>query len=614
MSYTALYRTYRPTDFNEVAGQEHITTTLKNALKNNKVAHAYLFTGPRGTGKTSIARIFAKTVNCEHAPVENPCNTCPNCLGIQDGSITDIIEIDAASNTGVDEIRELRDKVKYLPGYVKYKVYIIDEVHMLSTNAFNALLKTLEEPPAHVIFILCTTEPQKVPLTIISRCQRFDFKAITVKEIISKLDEIIAKEKIDIDKDAVEQIAVYAEGGLRDAIGLLDQAYAYDPDVITVEDINQICGAVSFKNQMEIVSSIRRADASAAIKAMDELIVSGKEVPKICQNLIQFFRDVLVYKNVGATEGTSSLYQNEDFINLANTMNNQRLFFYLDILNKAQNDLKWSNSPRLYLELAFIKMTDKEPESESQMLTAIDQLQGRIAELEKRPLTVDVPSITLTEEQPETPKNKENPKDVLTKTKLDNIIISDNVMPETDDLVPAEIDETKPCVDITKSFPIEFIEEVLNRGNREDKNDLIERWNLIRKNNASGNLAQYAGLLESGTLVASSKDKIIITFETAGVCNRLMKPTIKTLGKEILANAFKREIDYIALPAEIFQMISDEFISAWKLGKRQIKLSPIVCPDLRDVSIEDEEKISQTEQKIITDAYSLFGDRVKVKK
>lgn len=614
MSYTALYRTYRPTDFNEVAGQEHITTTLKNALKNNKVAHAYLFTGPRGTGKTSIARIFAKAVNCEHAPIENPCNDCPNCLGIQDGSISDIIEIDAASNTGVEEIRELRDKVKYLPGYVKYKVYIIDEVHMLSTNAFNALLKTLEEPPAHVIFILCTTEPQKVPLTIISRCQRFDFKAITVKEIVEKLEEIVEKEHIEIDKDAIEQIALYAEGGLRDAIGLLDQAYAYDPDVITIEDINQICGAVSFHRQLEIVSAIRQFDASAAIKAMDELIVSGKEVSKICQNLIQFFRDVLIYKNVGTTSNTSSLYQNNDFINLTSTMSNQRLFFYLDILNKAQNDLKWSNSPRLYLELAFIKMTDKEPASESHLLEAIAELQTRVSELEKMPIAIETPISIPAAAQSESLENEVKSEPLSEEQNQEKTIIPKLENQTTEDGKIAEIDEKITCEDISKSYSIEFVEEVLNRGNREDKNDLIERWNLIRKNNTSGNLTQYASILESGTLVASSKDKVIITFASAGVCNRLMKPSVKAIGKEILTNAFKREIDYIALPANVFQMISDEFINAWKLGKRHIKLSPITCPDLRDVSENDEESVTQTEQKVVTDAYSLFGDLVKVKK
>jgi len=207
MAYKALYRTYRPKDFDEIAGQEHITRTFKNALKNNKMAHAYLFSGPRGTGKTSIAKIIAKAVNCEHAPVSNPCNDCEICKGIDNNTISDVIEIDAASNNGVDEIREIRDKVKYLPGVTNYKVYIIDEVHMLSTGAFNALLKTLEEPPKHVIFILATTEPHKIPATIHSRCQRFDFRGVSVPEMINRMNTIITEEHINIDSEAVKVIA-----------------------------------------------------------------------------------------------------------------------------------------------------------------------------------------------------------------------------------------------------------------------------------------------------------------------------------------------------------------------------------------------------------------------
>jgi DNA polymerase-3 subunit gamma/tau len=640
MSYKALYRTYRPADFNEVAGQEHITTTLKNALRNNKVAHAYLFTGPRGTGKTSIAKIFAKAINCEHAPTENPCNVCPNCLGIQDGTISDVIEIDAASNNGVDEIRELRDKVKYLPGYVKYKVYIIDEVHMLSTGAFNALLKTLEEPPSHVIFILCTTEPQKIPLTIISRCQRFDFKAITVKEIIGKLTEIIEKEHIEIDKDAVEQIAIYAEGGLRDAIGLLDQAYAYDPDVITLDDINQICGAVSFANQIEIVKALRQSDSSAAIQAMDGLISDGKEVQKICQNLIQFFRDVLVYKNVGMTDDTSSLYTNAEFIELTKTMNNRRLFFYLDILNKTQNDIKWSNSPRLYLELALIKMTDDEPASEAKLLDAMENLEKRLLDLEKNPrplapapspapvVPIKSEPIKETGEQPdfdnkkaEIPAISEQSLFSAAEDEPNRIVEPESVLP-SEPVFEAEIpteENAKPKNELTKcianTYPIEFVEEVLNKGNREDKNDLINRWDLIKSANQSGALAQYAAILGAGNLVASSGDKIIITLSSAGYCNRMMTPSMKAIGREILKNAFRRDMDYMTLPVEVFKSISDEFARFWRQNKQStIKLSPIVCADLRDVSGEESQKPLSVETKVVSDAIDLFGSLVRVKK
>ncbi|MBU0997569.1 MAG: DNA polymerase III subunit gamma/tau [Firmicutes bacterium] len=604
MSYRALYRTYRPSDFHEVAGQKHITTTLQNALKSGKVQHAYLFSGPRGTGKTSIAKIFAKAVNCEKAPIDNPCNHCESCMGIQDGSISDVIEIDAASNNGVDEIREIRDKVKYLPGYVKYKVYIIDEVHMLSTGAFNALLKTLEEPPAHVIFILCTTEPQKIPLTIHSRCQRFDFKAITPIDIVGKLNEIIEQEKIQIEHEAVEQIAIYAEGGLRDAIGLLDQSNAFSPEGITLDDVNQICGAISYEKQMDIVEAIMGMDSTSAIEAMNNLIIEGKEVQKIVANLLTFFRDILMLKNIGVSEASSSLFSNERFLGLSKTMSNQRIFYYMDLLNKTMTDIKWSNNPKLYLELAFIKMTDVESNSEAKWIGKIERLEQRIEELENRePVIVQKETIieVLDNDEPELSNEEEALESVKS-------------VEETPEIIPVEKDE-EPCDNIGNTYQIQFVEDVLNNGDRDDKIYLLDHWNNIIKNNPSGMMNQLAMILESSTLVASSKDKIIITFASAAPCNRVMKPNSKKIVLNVLEKAFNREIDYIALPESVFQDIVDEFTSLWRQGKRRIKLSPIVCKDLKDVSKEELESTSvETEKKVLTDAIDLFGDIVSVKK
>ncbi len=613
MSYKALYRIYRPQDFNEVAGQTHITQTLKNALANDKVAHAYLFSGPRGTGKTSIAKIFAKAVNCIHAPVDNPCNQCENCQGIQSGVISDIIEIDAASNNGVDEIREIRDKVKYLPGYVKYKVYIIDEVHMLSTGAFNALLKTLEEPPAHVIFILCTTEPQKIPLTIHSRCQRFDFKSITTKDIISKLNEIISTENISIEKDAINQIAIYAEGGLRDAISMLDQVRAYSPEFISANDVNQISGAVSFEMQIELAEALIKGNSTKAIETLNNLITEGKETRKIAINLIEFFRDLLMKRNLRNLDENNSLYRNEHFIELSKNIGNKKTFYILDILNKAYNDIKWSNNPKIYLELAFIKITDQEIGSETKILSVIENMENRLLEVEK--IKEDVEAFRKKETEnliSEIVKKEPEIEDVDV---LEEVVLVEEESDVEEESLPTEKSvEEMLCDDLDNTYSINFVEQVLNNGNRDDKAFLINSWTRLRKFASSEEEKNIAQILETGSIVASSVEKIIITFPGTAMCNKLMTLTYKDLAVNILKSAFDREIDFIALPDSVFEDITEEFKILWKKGERNIKLSKISCEGLLDVSQEVVSENTDVQPKIVTDALGLFGDIVKIKK
>ncbi len=356
MAYIALYRNYRPTTFSEVAGQKYIIKTLKNGVINNKISHAYIFSGQRGIGKTTIARILAKAVNCLEPVNGEPCNHCKNCLSIINNETSDIVEIDAASNNGVDEMRDLLEKVNFLPSTLKKKVYIIDEVHMLSISAFNALLKTLEEPPAHVMFVLATTEPHKIPMTILSRCQRFDFKQLSNDEIVRRLTEICEKEDILIDDDALFAIAEASEGGMRDAISILDQVSAYAESAVTIEDVDNVTGKISNYKLTELIKSFLNNDAIESLKIVNELLEIGKEPSRIINNLVSFCRDILLYKNAVTDEEHKKTYDRLDFKNLADEIEIPTLFYYIDVLMDASNKIKYTNSSKLYLEVAIMKI------------------------------------------------------------------------------------------------------------------------------------------------------------------------------------------------------------------------------------------------------------------
>ena len=658
MAYKALYRTYRPATFDEIAGQEHITKTFRNALKNNKIAHAYLFSGPRGTGKTSIAKIIAKAVNCEQAPAENPCNECDICRGIENNSISDVIEIDAASNNGVDEIREIRDKVKYLPGVGKYKVYIIDEVHMLSIGAFNALLKTLEEPPKHVIFILATTEPHKIPATIHSRCQRFDFRGISIPEMIERLNTIIEEEKIAIELEAVKVIAESAEGGMRDAISLLDQVVSYTDTTIVVNDVHAIKGTVSNEKLLSIADAIYKNNSIEAIKQLDDLVLMGKEAPRLVGNLIKFYRDLLIYKNINTDEKDQLIYSQLDFIELSKKLSNNLIFFYIDALNKAQNDMKWTTNSKLYMELALIKMVDKVEKQEVIIEDQFETLKEEIKELKEKidnfkfiPETKEKIIEESNEEkelesffrQPaqELGNKMENPftepiiKDdkpsekVLEDDTKNEYIKDDNPLYSKEDIEKPKIDELKdeevnlfntPVVEPEikvkepyKTFDIRYVEDVLNNANREIKITMNMRWFDIERDATHSNLS-YARMITEGRLVATNDKMIIIEYVSPSICNRMMKPEIKEKITKILCDFYNKEIEYLALPKSVWEEKSQEFIQKWKQGEKNIELSPINHPKLKEMPIINH-NIDDMTPDSVKEAINMFGsDIVNIKK
>ena len=363
MKYLALYRKYRPSRFEEISGQEGVVGVLKNAIKTGRISHAYLFCGPRGTGKTTTAKLLAKMVNCTNPIDGEPCGKCESCLSIFNNTNDDIIEIDAASNNGVDEIRELRDKINLVPSNSKYKVYIIDEVHMLTVGAFNALLKTLEEPPSHVIFVLATTETYKVPLTISSRCQKFRFDKITVDNIVKRLEEICNIEKIVVSSDILNEIARLADGGMRDAINLLDQLVSYKGNDITINDVYDITGLVSYEIIYELLLSSYNKDMSSIVKILDDINYSGKNISKFIEEIILFLKDVLVYKNI--TDYSLNLDKLNKVKEISDLYDNNLIYNYVNELNNVLNNIKNSSYPLLLLEVALIKLVNLEKKEES---------------------------------------------------------------------------------------------------------------------------------------------------------------------------------------------------------------------------------------------------------
>lgn len=556
MAYQALYRSYRPQDFKSVAGQRHVVTTLQNAIKLNKVAHAYLFSGPRGTGKTSMAKIMAKALNCVHGPTTEPCNECEICKGITKGTISDIVEIDAASNNGVDEIRDLRDKVKYLPSECRYKVYIIDEVHMLSQGAFNALLKTLEEPPSHVIFILATTEPHKIPATILSRCQRFDFQSLDKADIVERLQYVLNAENIKATPEAVDLIAESSEGGMRDALSLLDQSISYSTDdVISEDDVLAVSGNISSQIILHMLKEALESNSAEVLKSLGEIISDGKEIPRIINDVIIFLRDALLAK-IGSSNSLKSAYKTEEYQVFLAKISNEIIYKWLDILNDTLNNIKFTTQKRAYLELGLLKMADGHLNDYASLLGRVEALERQIAlGVTVMPVQNNEPKINFTS----------NPEEIL---KYDKPTIANT-----------EIENDASFIQI------EDIAKIINAGNKQLKG-LIE--GIIK---SEGN---HFEILKSTAVGAVSNDGIILVTGNIASANRLMRSPYYDQALKIMNQNNHFECLY-CVPKDKWTEIINDFRAKLSLGGTvgNIVFNNVVIPVKKhikenNVSLEDE--------------------------
>lgn len=521
MEYQALYRAFRPQSFTDVVGQKHVTKTLKNAIIRNKESHAYLFSGPRGTGKTSIAKIFAKALNCQFGQDGEPCNECDVCISITDGSANDVIEIDAASNNGVDEIRSLREKVKYAPSLTQYKVYIIDEVHMLTTGAFNALLKTLEEPPEHAIFILATTEPHKIPATIISRTQRFDFKAIENNEIIERLKYVAGSESIEYDDEAMDYIARTAEGGMRDALSIMDQVIAYSNEVITLDDAVMITGGIKQDALNEWLKLIENKDSRAAFMQYHHFIDEGKDPTRLIHELVYYIRDIILMKHSNDMDEGIAFYNVEDKV----------LYEMIDVLNDAMVMMRFSVNTSVHLEVVIVKL---------------------IEVLSKHDNVVEAPEVDLSHIEEKL-------------SELERRLENAQLMPQSNN------DVRKPQSKRTsgKGYSISQIEKVLDKANKEDIVKLKDGWPQVYQYVEEKKFHALRSLIKDSEPVAASDTHVLIKFDN-DVHSELINNDDKKKKEleSIIPTITGKEVQVVGVPQSSWQQVRADYIKERKSSKQ----------------------------------------------
>ncbi len=542
MSYKALYLTYRPQTFEEVAGQKAIVRTLKNALAKDKMAHAYLFAGPRGTGKTSMARLFAKALDCEEG-LGHQCGHCSNCLAIAEGTHPDVIEIDAASNNGVDQVRELIDGVQYSPIKGKYKVYIIDEVHMMSTGAFNALLKTIEEPPENVIFILCTTEPFKVLPTILSRCQRFDFSKLSEEEMGGKLKEILEKENVQYDDAGVKAIINLADGGMRDALSILDQVLAYSGDKLDENDVLSVYGLASKEEKINLLKCLREGDVASVIAKTDLYVSKGLDIRRFLADLISILKDLLVYAKTKRADLLGVLKE-EDATGLLPSYPVVSINKTIQVLLETQNNFKMVSDIRSLFELSLLKLASEDDDSPAinQKIPAKTQPTQKVEPIQQ-PQKEEVKPLFENEKKVaapkvETPILKESPKTVANESKEPTSQKASGIpVPGWlwDDAKQASSNMSNPAssIDLSKikrpqiatsgerfNIPQDEILKIMVLANKTERKSLVDRWPELTPLKMDEKVGALATLLSSGAPYCLSKEALVLVYKHTNLAEK----------------------------------------------------------------------------------------------
>lgn len=575
MSYQALYRVWRPQTFEDLVGQDMITKTLKNALATKQTTHAYLFAGPRGTGKTSCAKLFAKALNCPNQVNGDPCNECEMCKAITAGRLNDVIEIDAASNNGVEEIRDIRDKVKYAPTQADYKVYIIDEVHMLSTSAFNALLKTLEEPPANVVFILATTDPHKIPATIISRTQRFDFKRITSGAILERMEYILKQKQFEYDEQALNVIARAAEGGMRDALSILDQVLSFGDNKVTLDNALLVTGSVTRENLIKYLSQVQNHETVAGLQTIHAILDEGKDSKRLLEDLINCCRDLLLYKQAPEMlEQTGSVMIDDEFKNMAEKSNPETLYRYIDTLNEQQENMRYSMHQSVYLEVLTVK------------LAKIDgkEREASVQSLQTAPETLD----ELNDLQRQVKELKDQVKNLLGKT---NRGFSGE---KTSRPAKKTVQHYEIKIDVASIY------RILGSATKGDKNRFLDCMNDIL---STLNISSRA-MFKMCEIEAAGPEGIILSFNNEFICGRIInEERVRDEFENSVGRIYGDAEKIVYVPKNRWLNIRQEYIKRMRSG---------TIP--KDAAEIPSDQTKEHEDDIVQEAEDIFGkDLIEIK-